>query len=163
MSNHYPQVMPERMALAGLIIFTFIFLNITFCLSQNLQPVKWDIQCNPVRQPEAVITLTATMAPGWHIYSQFMEEGGPIPTRFKFQQDDAYRLIGTTTEKGKEVKFYDDIFEMEIIWYEEKVSFLQKIILHEPAATVKGKVVYMTCNNETCISAEHEFSIEVRP
>ena len=95
--------------------------------------------------------------------SQFLKEGGPIPTRFTFKGNVDYRIIGDTAEKGKPFVFYDDIYEMEITWYADSVSFSQRIGLNHPVTTIKGKVEYMVCNNQMCIPDEREFTVDIKP
>lgn len=122
----------------------------------------WDFDAGPVVENQTTLSFSARLAPGWHLYSQRIKEGGPIPTRFIFQPDDGYVLSGVTKERGKAEKFNDDTYEMEIIWYTGAVTFFQDIRVLQPGI-IKGMVEYMTCNQETCIPAEREFSIEVSP
>src|SRR5690606_4833338 len=99
--------------------------------------------------------------PGWHLYSQFIAEGGPIPTRFTFENADGLDLIGMPEEKGKAFRFRDDMYEMEITWYSEKVDFSQKVSITESLSSIRGKVEYMTCNAHTCVPDSREFEIKV--
>jgi hypothetical protein len=139
----------------------FFLLVFDVALGQAGPPVVWHFDAAPVVANEAVLSFSARVAPGWHLYSQHLKEGGPIATRFRFQPGDDYILSGTTLEKGTAQKFYDDIYEMDIIWYSGDVTFSQSIRLLKPVTTIKGTVEYMTCNLETCIPAERAFSIEV--
>jgi hypothetical protein len=139
---------------------TCLALHVIYCNGQA--PVSWKFEQGPVKDHQFTLFVTASLAPGWHLYSQSLKEGGPMPTRFTFDAGDDYRLAGPTEETGIAKKFIDDTYEMEIIWYTGVVSFRQKVILNEANAAIKGKVEYMTCNNEVCIPAEEVFRIEVR-
>ena len=89
-------------------------------------------------------------SPSWHLYSQFLKEGGPHqPDLYIFNQSDDYLMIGKAEENGKSKKFYDDIYEMDVIWYSGVVIFFQKIRMNKPVTTIKGKVECMACNNES--------------
>jgi len=145
----------------ALLVF-ILFSALNLCIGQGQRPVTWHFNVAPIRGPETIVSITANLAPGWHLYSQLLKEGGPIPTRFKFERSDDYLLIGSTEEKGKQVKFYDNIYEMDIIWYANEVSFYQRISLNEPETIIKGKVAYMACNNEVCIPCDQEFAINVK-
>lgn len=134
-----------------------------YCSGQGGAPVIWNFDAAPLVEDQTTLSFSATLAPGWHLYSQHIKEGGPIPTRFRFQPGGDYILTGTTEEKGNAEAFYDDTFEMEIIWYSGNITFLQSIRLLKPVTLIKGTVEYMTCNAEICIPAEREFSIEVSP
>lgn len=107
--------------------------------------------------------MSATLAPGWHLYSQFMEEGGPIPTRFYFRPDDGYVLKDGTRERGDAIRIYDDIFNMYVVWYAREVVFEQDIRFLQPALTIRGVIEYMVCSKEVCIPSERVFSLAVKP
>src|SRR5690606_6992520 len=105
---------------------------------------------------------TAHLAPGWHLYSQHMKEGGPIPTAFKFSSSDEFELIGGAVEQGKAEKFHDDIYEMEIVWYSDSVLFLQQLALNKQKVTVSGTINYMICNSQMCLLQEKHFNTYVQ-
>ena len=62
--------------------------------AQIERPVTWTFAAKPGAAGEATLTATATIAGSWHIYSQFIEEGGPEPTSFKFTPSPDYELVG---------------------------------------------------------------------
>ena len=141
----------------------FLILSLKLGFGQGTQPVRWHFQSEPAANQEISLTLTASVAPGWHMYSQFMEEGGPMPTRLSFDRSDDFILAGKTEEKGYPVKFHDDTYEMEITWYAGEVSFLQRIRLIQPVAAVNGTVEYMACNDHICVPRKQDFSIVILP
>ena len=145
------------------IILFFIFLFFGFHISKGQGPVVWRFDADPLRGHEATLHISARLAPGWHLYSQFLKEGGPVPTRIKFHASDDYVLKGVTGESGIAARFYDDTYEMEITWYSEEVVFEQHILLHRPVTSIRGVVEYMVCNEEMCIPGQRDFSIDVRP
>lgn len=145
------------------VLTIFIFLILQFCYGQGYSPVSWQFKAEPVTGHETLLSITATLDPGWHLYSQFIKEGGPIPTRFRFEPGDGYVPVSPMDERGKEARFYDDLYEMDIIWYSDVVTFSQRIRLVHPETIIKGKVEFMTCNDEVCIPGEREFMIEVNP
>ncbi|MBS1680973.1 MAG: sugar transporter [Bacteroidetes bacterium] len=140
-----------------------LFLSLFYCdfsFGQGHQWVKWQFRAEVVGKDEVVITAKAVMAPGWHIYSQLLNENGPIPTRLTFGTSEAFVLLGTPKEMGNAVRFYDDVYEMEITWYNGEVSFIQKIRLTRPVTTIKGTVEYMSCSEQTCVPGKQDFKIE---
>jgi hypothetical protein len=122
------------------------------------EPVKWECSSFADRN-EVMLRLTVYLAPGWKVYSQFLEEGGPMPTRVRFHEPLHFELIGRTEEKGRAVTYHDSIYDMEVTWYSGSVSFLQRLQVLHPGATVAGVVEYLVCNDETCIPKRHEFSL----
>ena len=141
----------------------FLILSVKLGFAQGNQPVYWHFQWDLATNHEAILNLTANVAPGWHLYSQFLEQGGPMPTRLSFDRSDDYVLIGRTEEIGNPMKFRDDTYEMEIILYAAEVSFIQKIRLIQPVARVNGIVEYIACNDHTCVPHKQYFSMLISP
>ena len=125
-------------------------------------PVVWTFRTTPVVGNETTLLVRATMAPGWHLYSQRMPKGGPIPTRFMFDSEGDYIPVGVTEEKGPATVFYDHTYEMEVTWYTGSANFSQRFRLHDPDVTIKGEVEYMACNEHICFPGAHVFSVAVR-
>ena len=143
-----------------------IFLLCFYHQASNGQantPVSWLIKAEPGANHNAILTATANLTPGWYIYSQFLEEGGPMPTRLTFEPSTAYDLIGKAEEIGNPVTYHDAIYQMKITKYRGTASFSQKVKLNRRSTVVKGAVEYMTCNNDICIPGKQEFSITVEP
>ena len=60
-------------------VLTLVFLFIAFSSpAQILDPVKWSFSFQKVSSDEADLLITAKIEPGWHVYSQFIEEGGGL-------------------------------------------------------------------------------------
>lgn len=136
--------------------------SVTHGYTQDIPPVSWRFSATPGNAHDAVVHITAHLAPGWHVYSQAIGGGGPVPTRFSFDRG-AYALTGPTREEGNAKTYYDEVYEMEITWYTGVVHFEQDILLEHPAATLTGRVEYMVCNNEVCVPGEKAFSVKISP
>ena len=67
----------------------------------EVPPVKWSGTARLTSPTEGVVTLTASMADGWHLYGVDMPENGPKPTRFKFEVAKGLELIGKLTAGSK--------------------------------------------------------------
>lgn len=143
----------------------FLFLLITLSFSakaQLLDPVSWSYSSKKLSSTEAELLIKATIDPGWHLYSQFIKEGGPVPTSFKFNPSPDYSLIGKVTESPRAVSAFDKNFSMQIAWHENEVVFAQKIKLKSPKTTVSGSLEFMVCDDKQCLPpAEVEFKIPV--
>ena len=99
--------MKKILALWGLIIIGFTGF------SQILKPVKWSFSSQNINEKEAFLIATATIEKGWHVYSQDIGEGGPIPTTLTFVKSPDYKLEGKTTETPKAVSAYDNNLFLE--------------------------------------------------
>ena len=118
-------------------------------------PVSWSYSTSSLNDSTAELLITATIEPGWHLYSQFIPEGGPIPTSFTFEESDSYSRIGTVTE-GKPHEEYDPNFEMVLKFFGEKAVFKQKIkVKNTKNFTIKGELEFMVCNDEMCLPPEY--------
>ncbi len=134
--------------------------GIHLCFGQG-EPVHWRYEAAYTAPHEVCVTFTASLAPGWHLYSQFLEPGGPIPTTFAFAESHDYALAGVAEEMGKMTAYHDDIYDMEIKWYKEKVSFRQRVKLFKPVSTLGGTITYMVCNGDVCIPNTQDFLIRI--
>jgi thiol:disulfide interchange protein DsbD len=132
------------------ILFSIILLSKTI-FSQVLNPVKWSFSVNQGKGNEAELIITAKIDKNWHLYSQYMDEGGPILTRFNFKKSNDYKLVGKTTEPTPKSEF-DDIFKMTVKYFSNQAIFKQKIkILSSKDFTITGDFEYMVCNEGSCI------------
>jgi DsbC/DsbD-like thiol-disulfide interchange protein len=130
--------------------------------AQILTPVKWSYAAKKTGKNEATLFLKATIDNGWHIYSLHIGEGGPIKTSFTFTPAKTYTLAGKVFEPSP-ISKYEESFKMKVSYFEKEVIFQQKIKLNTDQAVVKGKLEYMTCNNQKCLPPEDvDFSIPVK-
>lgn len=141
-------------------LFLFCSFAIHFTHAQKAEPVVWQFHAEPAQGDRITLYVHALLAPGWHLYSQFLNEGGPVPTRFYFDKLDGLVPIGKTRERGEAVTFYDSTYEMEITWYTGEAFFEQDLSLHRNATTISGHVEFMVCNDEMCVPAVEEFEVE---
>jgi DsbC/DsbD-like thiol-disulfide interchange protein len=139
---------------------TVVFYFLISTVVAQKQPVQWTICADSTSKHERNIKFEAKIAPGWHLYSQYIGEGGPIPTTFNFQQL-GYKTVGVPDEAGKRVVFYDDIYGMNLSWYSDQVMFVQKIKLTGAPMKFNGVIEYMACNGEVCVPSKKEFSLPV--
>ncbi len=144
-------------------LFFFVVQSGMICFGQQGSPVTWTFHVEAVSSSQLDFKINASIAPGWHLYSQFLKDGGPIPTHISFASSKDYTLVGKPTEDGEPVKFHDKRFDMDIVWYSASAQFLQKIMLHRPVTTIKGRIEYMVCNDKLCIPDRYEFEVSPDP
>jgi hypothetical protein len=128
--------------------------------AQIESPVRWSYAAKKTSATEATVYLKATIQKDWHIYSQTVKEGGPSKTVFTFNPSKDYAPVGKTAEP-KPISKYEDVFKMNVGYFEKEVVFSQKIKLKSPkASAVTGKLEFMVCNNVKCLPPDEvEFSI----
>ena len=128
--------------------------------AQPIDPVAWNSSVEEVAEGEYRIVIKANVEQGWHIYDLGPYElGGPMATAFTFEPSSDYELVGGVEAQGELVRHYDDIYEMEIGYYEGEVVFSQ--VVKSAGAKIVASVEYMACNDENCITAESDFTFNV--
>ncbi len=149
----------RKIAISGLVLLLLPLLS----LSQVLDPVKWSFKADRTSQDEATLSLIAKVDKGWHLYSQHLPAGGPLPTVFTFNESNNYSLIGEASEP-KGVEEYDPNFEMNLKFFDGTVVFKQKIkILTKTAFTITGELEFMCCDDKRCLpptGVDVEFKLE---
>ncbi len=156
--------LPGRNWLFFLLLLSLLLDLATPAAAQIERPVTWTFAATPADKTGLVtFTATASIAGNWHIYSQFIEEGGPEPTSFKFVPSPDYELVGKVTESPEPVKTFEKAFNMNIAYFPKRAVFSQKIRLKAPQATVKGTLTFMVCNDEKCLPPDDlDFSLDVK-
>ncbi len=145
-------------------VFYLLLVFISQINAQIFDPVSWNTTVEKVSESEFDLIITATIESGWHVYSQNIGDDGPIPTSFRFEASEKeYRLIGKTTE-GEGHEGFDEVFEMDIKYFETEAIFKQRIrILTNDKVSVKGILEFMACDDEHCTpptEVELEFSLQ---
>ncbi|MBI5915025.1 MAG: thioredoxin family protein [Bacteroidetes bacterium] len=116
------------------------------------KPVAWSATIQKNSETEYVLHLKATIEKGWAVYSQFVADGGPIPTSLTFNTDDNLQVTGKATEtSAHKIEGHDPIFDMKVIKFKEEGTFSQKLTVKDATKPVTGFVTYMTCNDEKCL------------
>lgn len=135
-----------------------MMLLVSFSMfGQMYNPVKWTTSVEKITEKEYLLKAEAKIQSGWHLYGQYIEEGGPSPTAFTFKKDKKnFELVGKTTEgKGHEV--VDRIFNMKIKYFEDKAIFTQKIKFNsENSANITAEVEFMVCDDSNCLPPSSE-------
>ncbi|MEZ0183068.1 cytochrome c biogenesis protein CcdA [Flavobacterium oncorhynchi] len=130
--------------------------------AQIYNPLKWKTSIEKISDTEYELQAKAIIESGWHLYSQEVSDGGPIPTRFTFTKAPEFQLIGAVKEeKGKTIN--DPIFKMLIKFFEKETTFRQRVkILSSKPFKINAEVEFMVCNDENCLppsSDELEFTV----
>jgi len=132
----------------------FFSMAIIFCFNavNAQQKIAWTYSAKKLADNQYEVRMTANPPIGWHIYSQFTPEGGPIPTSFSFNKNALTTLVGKVVEKGKLTKYYDKNFKVDVMYFEGKADFVQIIKVKGKLKTnLSGEVESMICNDKICM------------
>ncbi len=126
-----------------------------------LEPVKWTGEIRKISDTEFKLVYKAKVEDGWYIYSQFLDEGGPIPTEFSFAKKEQVEVIGKNKEEGAQrSEGFDDIFGMNVVKFKHEATFTQKVKVADPAKIANGLISYMSCNEGSCIPFETPYRVD---
>ena len=129
-------------------------LAVIFSISirgQMMDPVHFTSQLKMLEGDEAEIIFSATVDPGWHVYSTDMGNDGPISATFNAVKMDGVETVGKLKPRGNVVKQFDKMFDMELRFFERKATFVQKIRFTRPQYTIDCFLEYGACNDEMCM------------
>ena len=128
-----------------------LFLISFSASSQILNPVKWEFGSEKITDTEYTLIFVAKIDPHWALYSQFVEEGGPLPTLFSFESSSSFELIETVTESDEnKVTQHDPVFEMVVSKFYDKAVFKQRVRVKSSAFSMRGNIDFMTCDDSKC-------------
>jgi thiol:disulfide interchange protein DsbD len=150
----------------GLALLVLLLFRLFPLSAQIHDPVKWQSTVENLTATGADLKFTATIESGWSMYAIDIAEGGPIPTSFAFESNQAFELAGdmeqVTKPEVKEDPFFNN---MKIGKFHNLAVFRQKIkILKPESCAVKGQVEYMCCDDKSCLApTQVDFEIKVNP
>ena len=140
------------------LFFVFGFFALAPCMAQIINPVKWSAKVDKITDTEYNLVMNGIIDSGWHLYSQFTPENGPLPAEFKFENSKAnYELVGKTKESPYK-KQYNDVFEVDEYYFEKNVTFTQKVkVSNSKLTSIKAMIDYQVCK-EVCINQDFTFT-----
>ena len=105
------------------------------------------------------IVFTATIDPGWHVYSTDLGQDGPIEATFNVVKMEGAEKVGKLTPRGKEIKKFDEMFGMELKFFEQSATFVQKVKFTKPQYDIDCYLEFGACNDQSCLPpTQVEFS-----
>ncbi len=130
---------------------TILFLIALTAMAQMMDPVHFTSQLKQLKEGEAELVFSATIDPGWHVYSTNLGNDGPIAASFNTVKMEGAEPVGKLQARGSEIKKYDKLFDMELRYFEKAVTFVQKIRFTKPQYDIDCYVEYGACNDEACL------------
>lgn len=144
-----------------IIFLLVVFLAFAKGNSQILDPVKWTTKIEKKSDRNYVLIFNGVIESGWHMYSQFTPDGGPLPLEVIFKnQKGNFELIGKAKE-SKTTTAYNDVFEVNETFFEKKAQLQQEIkIVNPKVSKVEVDLNYQVCK-EACINLEKKFTFVI--
>ena len=146
-----------------LLLCLSILLSVSALQAQE-QHAHWRTEVSQLDKNLYRVSVTAVMDSTWHIYDTLRTEFGPNATIVEFSIAEAKRAekVGEMTISAEPYRYYDDIFMMEIGYFEDSVTFSQDIRLKKKDAVVNVYVEWMACDENNCLPlADQEFTVGI--
>ena len=129
----------------------YLLLVVMSLFAQMMDPVHFSSKLKMLKGDEAEIVFTANIDAGWHVYSTDLGSGGPIAASFNVVKMDGAEAVGKLQPRGKEIKQFDKLFEMDVRYFEGSATFAQKIRFTKPAYDIDCYLEYGACNDQNCL------------
>ena len=141
---------------------TALLAMFTLAVAAQMQdPVHFKVSQKKVSPTELEVIFTGRIDKGWHVYSTGLPADGPISATLTTEKADGVKATGKLSHRGKEISQFDKMFGMNLRYFENSVTFVQKYKITGKTYQVSGYLEYGACNDENCIPpTQVEFSFK---
>ena len=145
-----------------LLILTLLFT--ASAASAQLDVVEWKFESKKLADKKYEVKLIALVKNPWHIYSTTTPDGGPLPTKVSFTKNPLTTFDGQIKEVGKLESHFEEVFDVDTKYFNNKVEFVQVVNVKGNAKTnIAGTVEFMACNDKECLPPKSvPFSIALK-
>ena len=136
---------------------TVLFLIVCLMsVAQIVSPVKWQKNVKMTDDKHGVVTFTATIDDGWHMYADKLPSGGPNPLTVNWDKLEGVKLVGGLTPSKKPTVKHDDTFGMELGWWAGSVTLSQRFEVTGDKYAIEGEIRSQACNDRECTPPQGE-------
>lgn len=141
---------------------TALLAMFTLAVAAQMQdPVHFKVSQKKVSPTELEVIFAGRIDKGWHVYSTGLPADGPISATLTAEKAEGLKPIGKLSHRGKEISQFDKMFGMNLRYFENSVTFVQKYKITGKTYHVSGYLEYGACNDENCIPpTQVEFSFQ---
>lgn len=148
-----------------LLVYILFFSFSSIVYAQTETPVTWSSSFEKINETEYDLILTATIIPGWHLYSQHTEEGGSLPIIIrKGAETEDFKLLGKAIESDT-IKKYSPVFEVYESYFDNKAILKQRIAVNTASVNeVSLNLTGQVCKevNGVCIQIDEDFTFTLK-
>lgn len=143
-------------------VFAMLIMAFAALSASAQEPVRWKASAKMTSATEGIVTLTGTIESGWHLYSTQLPDVGPQPTKLSYTAK-GITWVGNAKMRPAPIKEMDPMFEAELSYWENNVSFTRHFTCDNPEqAEITVSVSYMCCNDSSCRPPKTEsFTLKV--
>lgn len=160
MSHTEHHIFSPAMHRGATALLAALFLPVAV-LAQMLDPVKFSVSTQKVSDTEMDVTFTGKIEGGWHVYSVNVPSDGPTPASFTLESAKNIEKLGGLKAGAGAVKKKDDVFGMELEYFEKTCRFTQRLKITGRDYSAKGYMEYGACSNVSCMPpTQVDFSVK---
>ena len=115
------------------------------------KPVRFKVEKKQVNDNTFDVLFSATIDKGWHVYSPGLPAGGPVSASITIDKSEGVEAEGPLKAIGNERNVYDEMFGMNVRYFEDAVTFSQRFKTKSGKYDVSGRLVYGSCNDQMCL------------
>lgn len=119
--------------------------------AQIMDPVHFTATLEPGKGGEADIVFRGEIDEGWHVYATGTAKGGPTWATLHADRMEGAALRGALTPKGRVLDRYDEMFGMQVRYFEGRAEFRQHIVFTKPTYNIEVRLEYGACDDENCL------------
>jgi thiol:disulfide interchange protein DsbD len=147
------------------LLFVFTTFHPLNGIAQLDQPVKWNHRIEKVNNETLKIILTASVEPRWHLYSMDSPEEGSLPLLINIEPNSTLAAIGSFVQITTPKEEYDDIFEVNVKFFEKQAIFEQKFkpLTKTPFSStiiIEGQACF---EDGKCVMVSDEIVVSIDP
>jgi len=147
------------------ILIVIFLLSSWLSKAQIETPVTWSSSFEKISETEYDLIMSASIIPGWHMYSQFTEEGGSLPIIIrKGNETGNFKLVGKAVESDT-IKKFSDVFDVYESYFDNSAVLKQRIILNNASINeVNLNLTGQVCKeiNGVCIQIDEDFTFTLK-
>lgn len=133
-----------------------MMLWVCAAMAQMIEPVKVETELKRGEGNEAQLVFHMKIDEGWHVYGMQKVENGPTPTSINVKEMEGAELVGELEYEGELQKKYDEVFELDVEFFEGEVTFRQGLKLTSDDCRIVGYLEYASCNDQSCLPPTKE-------
>jgi biopolymer transport protein ExbD len=136
----------------SLLLILLVLVSHTM-FAQSGTKVKWAYSAKKIADKKYEVKLTATIQPGWHLYSQKQSADAiALPTTVTFAKNPLVTFVGSPKEVGKLYDQFDKATNSRSRYYSNQVEFVQVVTVKNTVKTaVVGEIEFMVCDDKQCL------------
>ncbi|MDD2634006.1 MAG: cytochrome c biogenesis protein CcdA [Bacteroidales bacterium] len=144
----------------GILSFVLL-LNPVF--AQVDEPVNWSFSTEQIDNEHINLIMKAQIEDNWHLYGQYFGFGGPMPLFFEFDINENYEIIDSVIENPVPITEFDEVFEVEVNYFEHEARFSQKIkVISDKGFNITGMIDGQACFEDgACMPISADLFFEI--